>query len=405
MPTRGSFVAYRIAPAAMMGMTAAAIYAFIRAVAARVEARTESLALALAFASLYFSQMPSVAEGIYWYAAGTTYQVPVALAFVHLALVIRYRRALQPTLRDRSALASAVGLLILITGFNEVVLTMLVALYSAWTLFTLRRGRSSWLLPFGLLLVTGACAQAVVWSPGNAVRRSMYVGVHHQIATSLGMTVLQTVRFGATWATNGPLLLATLLFLPVAAKWTGGQLADSRWSRPYFLMAAVGLLLVIPMAVFPVYWETGILGQRRTINVAYCVFLVLWFTAAAMWLASGSTRAYIAQAFAESARLPLTILLVASLALTGNSYIVGADLVSKRLANFDRQMHARYDALQACAVHGDAVCTIDPIDDPPGSFVMIDGSSDPNDWVNRAHARFFNLPEVVIRPPRDDVRH
>jgi hypothetical protein len=86
---------------------------------------------------------------------------------------------------------------------------------------------------------------------------------------------------------------------------------------------AAGLLLVIPAAVFPAYWETGLLGQHRTVNTAYFAFLVLWFTATAIWVAGDGRHAHALRQFSNQFRVPLAILLLAALAVTHNSYALG----------------------------------------------------------------------------------
>src|SRR5581483_4085417 len=121
----------------------------------------------------------------------------------------------------------------------------------------------------------------VLLAPGNAVRQSEYVGVRHELGRSLFWTLLQTLRFGATWVASGPLLLATVLFVSTIGRWRESQGAAVR-SQRWWPALAVGMLILIPAATFPAYWETGTLGQHRTVDVAYFVFLVLWFVAAGL---------------------------------------------------------------------------------------------------------------------------
>jgi hypothetical protein len=221
------------------------------------------------------------------------------------------------------------------------------------------------------------------------------------------MTILQTLRFLSDWISSGLLLLATVLFLPLAEKWIRARPLDSRRAKQYLWLSVAGVLLVIPAAVFPAYWETGVLGQHRTVNEAYSAFLFVWFIAAAMWLASSNQYATAVNVLAANARLPLTVLLVAGLALTHNGYAVGSDLISGRLAGFDQQMRARYATLQGCRDRAEPMCELDPIQAVPTTYYVLDISADPHDWVNVAYARYFGVPEVrlITTGSTNHVRH
>jgi hypothetical protein len=211
------------------------------------------------------------------------------------------------------------------------------------------------------------------------------------------MSALQTLRFAGDWISSGSLLLATLLFVPICEKLSGRHQQGPRLTKLWFLLLVAGLVLVVPVSTFPAYWETGILGQHRTVNVAYFAFLILWFLATSMWLASGHRLASSLKSLCRDWRLPVAVLLIASLALTRNSYALELDLISGRLAEFNRGMRGRYAALLACQERGQRSCDIDALRSKPASFYVLDVSSDPTDWVNVSYARYFGVSEVRLK--------
>jgi hypothetical protein len=399
--TFGSLAGYRLAAAVMLMSTIAASYLFVRALAGRGLTRQEALACSLTLSVLYFSQTPSLAESVYWYTSAAVYQAPLVLVLLHLSLVIRYAAGspvsgVRPTMGDRLSLALAAVLLIAVAGFNEVIMLMMLVLYGALWVRSLREGGSLSSLYGGLFALTVACGLGVLLSPGNAARQSMYP-THHQISRSLGMTALQTLRFTSVWASSGALLLATVLFVPLADALVRRHLPEPRRAARYLRLSLTGLLLVVPIAVFPAYWETGILGQHRTVNTAFFAFLILWFVTVAMWLASGTRPANAVKLFGYQVRLPLAVLLLTSLALTGNSYVVGFDLISGRFAAFDREMDRREATLEACRDRRQATCDIEAIHVRPASFYVVDVSPDPANWVNVSYARYFKVSEVRLK--------
>ena len=102
-------------------------------------------------------------------------------------------------------------------------------------------------------------------------------------------------------------------------------------------------------------------------------------------------------------RLPLAILLLAALAVTHNSYALGLDLMSGRLANFSREMTIRDAALLACREHGDETCRLEGIQARPASFLVLDVSADPHDFVNESYARYFDSAGSASRERRRQV--
>jgi hypothetical protein len=184
----------------------------------------------------------------------------------------------------------------------------------------------------------------------------------------------------------------------------GREAPNPQRTRQGLMLSAAGLLLVVPISVFPAYWETGILGQHRTVNTACFVFLVLWLVGFSLWTASGSRRAIALNTFAREWRVALVLLLLVSLALTRNTYALGLDFATGRFSDFDRQMTAREAALAACRDGAGAApkadCEVDAITVKPATFFVLDVSSDARDWVNVAYARYFGLAEVRLRPAK-----
>src|SRR5262249_43910868 len=194
---------------------------------------------------------------------------------VHAAWMIRF---VPGQFRDRLTGAAAVLLVPAVVGMNEVVMLLMVVSYGLLLLASILDGRRRIAVIAAATLVVALASGAVVWlAPGNSVRSAMYPG-RHALVRSIALTAAQTLRFGATWATSGSLLLTTVLFLPAAVVIARDAAAFRAISPVRVGALAAGLALIIPIAVFPAYWSTGVLGQHRTISVAFLVFLLLWFT-------------------------------------------------------------------------------------------------------------------------------
>jgi hypothetical protein len=188
--------------------------------------------------------------------------------------------------------------------------------------------------------------------------------------------------------------LGVAVWVPTVDRWVAATRPDPVRARRVAIALAAGMLMTVPIATFPAYWETGVLGQHRTINVAYFAFLLLGFAAASCVLAAGGSRADRLRTFCVSWHTPLTFLFAVAVLFSGNAYTVGSDLIAGRFTAFDRDMQSRYGAIAACRAVSEPVCRIDAVRSVPVSYVFADVSSAASDFVNAAYARYFGVRVV-----------
>jgi hypothetical protein len=384
---------YRAVAVAMILATAAVAYAAVRTVTANVATRSEAAAMALCVTLLFLAGAPSLGESIYWYTGSVTYQLSAVLAVLQVVVTMRALGGPSPAV---GMIVAAAMLLVVAAGMNEVALLLVATFYAASALVaTIELRRRDLRMAMLMLAISVVAGMAVSLAPGNAVR-SAFFPARHQGLRSLVLTALQTLRFAAEWTTSGALLLGSLLFLPIAEKLSRVEPWRSI-GRPAAAALAAGTIAVIPVSVFPAYWATGMLGQHRTVSVAYFVFLLLWFSALTALVAVGWAPGSNGWLRDRRVRGPAFALLAASLAITHNGYGVAADLARGRARLFARAMAARFAALDRCAETPAARCGLEPIAVIPESFYAVDISSDPNDWVNAGYAAYFGLGQVVPR--------
>ena len=392
---------YRLVPVALMLLTVLAAYALICALTRGAVRRWEQWAAAVVFFALFVQGMPDIREGIYWYTGAITYQLGNILALFHVARVIgRPQRGTAG--RSWTGILFDAVLLVLLIGCSEVHMVLMLAFHTAAIVLRRRKGspmsNSDRLLPFVALIG----AVIVIAAPGNTVRSALFTGAHDPLH-SLWMSALQTARFAALWSSNAALLLVSILYLPVSRSLALRlpHFADAFNLKPW--MSTIALLAVIFLCVFPAYWGTGILGQHRTVNVAYCFFLVLWFINLTVW-----DRHVLQRRWASWPRLSTrwtALVLLAILALINldrNGGGASRDLFSGRAVHFDEQLTARYGTLDDARASGrEPVLPI--IHDPPATLSLYELRGDPLDWVNQCYALYFGMEgRPVHRQGADD---
>jgi hypothetical protein len=387
----GSIAAYRVIAVLMIAGTVASLYAIIRALTRDVWTRSEVAVSALAMTALNLAGLPALDENIYWYTGAVTYQLAPILLVLQVAMTIPLLTGRASPGRMRTVLA--LGLLVAVAGMTEVAMLLVVVFYAALTAIGAIDGNARLRRVSVVMLITAIGGGLLVWlAPGNAVRSALYP-TRHELARSMGWTAIQAVRFTAQWATSGPLLLATLLYIPM-----GVQMARRspifQMNRARARALAAGAFATIPAAVFPAYWETGLLGQHRTLSVSYFVFLVLWFAAVTALLSNQRVLESIHWLKSTGPRL-VAVLFILSLTTTRNGYAVAADVMYGRAAAFDREMVRRYELLEACRRESRDSCAVPRLVNKPESFFVLDLSDDPTNWINAAYAGYFHVRAVV----------
>ncbi len=385
-----SLTRYRMALAGIVLATMGALYWFVATLAAGMWTRREILLSTLTLMAVYLSQMPGLGESVFWYSSSVTYQAVLAVALAHFASLLRFVRTGR---RPWVVLASA--LLAFVAGFNEVVMLLLVAFYTATFIWTLTSNRALRTVVGSQMAIAMLAGAIVALSPGNAAREAMFPD-RHQLVRSVAMTGLQTARFLGDWVSNGVVLIASILLASMGIRPARRLAPEPMQQRALLAIALVGIVIVVPVVVFPTYWETGMLGGHRGVNMAFFVFLLLWFFALTLWM-TGSRHADMLQSLGRELRVGLVVLMLVGLTVTRNGYALGFDAIDGQLGRFDMEMRAREAALGSCRSNGELTCTITALQTKPASFVVADVSSDPRNWVNVAYARYYRLSSVLVR--------
>jgi hypothetical protein len=208
----GSLLNYQIIPVILILLTVAGFYGFLKAIVSRQLNNIYCWCISLGLTCLYLFEMPSPAEGFYWYTGAITYQLANCIALFYLALLIQYyfRKYLFKQWLHALLL---VLLLILLIGFNETILLMFLSLHTALFLggiitrnFAVGFKKLTTLL-FAIALVASL---VVILAPGNGFRAALFPG-NHQLVHSILFSLMQTSRFVLDWVSNLPLLFVSVL--------------------------------------------------------------------------------------------------------------------------------------------------------------------------------------------------
>jgi hypothetical protein len=386
-----SFLIYKLVPVVLMVLIVLSNHFFVKTLIGKHQTDIQSFIISVLFSTLFFYQMPILSEGIYWYTGSVTYQLGTVFTMLYIGLLIRYTQGWL-FLKSRIIHISILTLLLIISiGFNEVQMLAL-ALFACISLLVVIKNRLQHRSLFiYLFAITVVFSGILFFAPGNENRANQAVN-NHRFFYSLFMSVSQTIRFFLDWISSIPLLILSFLYYFLNKKLAEHYrlFSASFYLSPFYSTAL--LFIIIFIAVFPPYWATGMLGQHRTLNVAYYLFLILWFINLTTCFNFYKNELTGVKPINRQIQATLLVIAVVAMFFSKNGYDLLTDIFYGRARAFDEQMTARNVQLKLL---GDTVY-FHPILDPPKSLFLYDVKEDPANWLNQSYNLYFECKDKLI---------
>jgi hypothetical protein len=386
-----SFFIYKLVPVVLIILLIVSTFVFVRVMIGKDRSNTGSFTIALLISDLFLYQMPILSEGIYWYTGAVTYQLATVFMITYLSMLVLYTQG--RFCFKSKAIHTVLLTLLLIAGIGFTEIHMIVfVIFSGISLFIVIKNNLRYKPLFiYLLAITCIFSGIMFFSPGNENRASMFVN-NHRFLYSFALACAQTLRFFLEWTASVPLLALSFLYYFLNKKLSEDHhlFSVSFYLSPFYSIAM--LFGVIFIAVFPPYWATGMLGQHRTVNVAYYLFLMIWFINLTVCFNFYKNELPVAKVINRRLQTILLIVTVVALFFSKNGYDLLTDIFYGRAQAYDVQMTARYMQLQAPA---DTIY-FDPIQDPPKSLFLYDVKEDPANWLNRSYTLYFECTDKSI---------
>ncbi len=386
-------VSYRFSMLAIFLFSICTLYFFFTYFFKNVISKKQILAISFFFMLLDLFQMPILSEGTYWYTGVVTYQVANSIMLFYLIGLHKFLN-LTNGLSKIGLFVILFILLILLSGFNEVIMLLLLVFHLVVGIhfFVKKNKNTSWIS--GLLLASIIGFSIVYFAPGNKVREAYFIGESHRFYHSFTSTLLQTLRFGFEWLSSGVILLVSLIYIPISKNLSKHV---DLFKNNFFInkwVSLVALVSVLFISIFPAYWSTGIMGQHRTVNTAYFYFLFLWFINLTIW----TNKSLFFQKL-EVKKSMMNYCLVISLVLmcgTGNTFNAWKDLISSQASNFDTELNQRYQRLNSFSKSADEIQTLPKLKSHPVSLFIYDITNDPKYFPNTCYKSYWNLKSYII---------
>jgi len=389
--SKDNFTLYKFIPIILIALTFISLLYLIHQITQNTINLIFKIQITFVLLLLYLQSMPIISEGIFWYTGAVTYQVGIISTVFLLGMLVQFYNE-KYFLKNKIIHFSLMTILLFLTaGCNEVnmVLAIGVLLFILIRLYLLKNIKKEIQFLFVISVVFGCL---VYFAPGNENRGDSFEE-KHDFFRSFFYSGAQTIRFFTTWLASGTILIASLLYYPIHKKISN---EIPLFKNSFYVSPMIAFLLslsIIFISAFLPYWSTGILGQHRTMNVAFFFFIISWF----LFLTSFYNSKYLKwKELNPKIKKILFSILCLTLFFTNNGWDVLTDLSSGNAKYFDEQMNARYEKIKI--MNTDLYLPM--IKNPPKTLFVIDLSKNPKHWKNRSYTVFFEKTEYLIYPEK-----
>ena len=376
----GSFSGYKYVSFIMVFLLVLVNFVFVNQIFNNLK-KNKRIVFSLVLSLLFIQNMPIISEGIYWFTGSVIYLLGLIVFLSYLSLLIYIIKG-----NNKKHLKLLLLLLLFLScGFNEVLTLIVVFSLTVLGYIFYKKKLNQRGLIFIQLFFSLLFAATMIFSPGNAYREVVYEN-QHNFSYSLLFSLLQVARFSLIWIASVPLIAASSLYF----QFNKEMRKNNSLIKNSFYLTRWASLFVLAMitfiCVFPPYWATGILGQHRTLNVAYFFFLIMWFVNLTVWCNYYHEKLK----FVLTKKIKVTVagFLFLGILFTGNGYNSLSDIFSGSAKNYDKQMNLRYELLGKTKSESIA---FSQIENKPKCLFVSDITNNPDDWKNQAYNLFFKI--------------
>ena len=359
-----------------------------------------ALYYATLIAAVYWANMPSPQQGIFWISGGVENVLPLVLGALLFSFVLP--RDLSATRRSTWIPTMGASLLAFVTpALQELWGAVLILVLSAITITAFLWSspeRKIWLTVWtaavcGFVLVAGA--------PGNFARMDFEKALHvhsteftNYLVGTLRETSRSVYHYILPWFLDFKhWLLAVVVWLDPGVAGVRAKFSGVSSCRTIGALGIVWLSSVIMMFVIPIYSTTYV--APRTLDMIYGVFLAGWIVLAFL-LAKPHPRFPLHQDH-RITTLSLSLFLLSTLIATSYNTVTGLrDIISGRARLWNAEMNSRYEVLKTGTPNQDVVLPPIPANPPIlSSWADIrEGPEDSNYWVNQCVSAYFHVSSV-----------
>ncbi len=389
----------KVLPSLLILSLSGTLFAFLRTLLPKTMPLRQCVFATGIIMMLYLGYMRSIVEGLFWISGALQYQVAAMVTILFLLFLIRQTDA-EISSRTR-ALYRGIALVFLVCaiGSNEIVMALLMIFTTAlffWNWYVNKKVNYFYLL---VVWTATLASLTVILAPGNVGRLKYEANIYFidrsNIFLIASKTAARAVFDGSYWLFGTPLLVATIILLPVCnaiAKYYRNS--RSILLNPFFAFCILVGVLLLGNGV--AVWSLGYSLPFRAKNMLHLFCLLLWFYTIIACIQSNKKIALFAEDIIskKSVYVGSIIIFFATTLISSNITLAWRDLLSGRTAQYDHELKERYASVLNSR---DAIVEVPPLTVYPSSIFKIDLARDEKSLLNLIQAHYFGIQAIRIR--------
>lgn len=388
-----SLIGYKLVPVFSIILTIFSFYFFFCSITAFFT-KAQKLSYSLFLTLLYIYQMPVISEGIYWFTGFVTYHLGNILFLLFIALIFKYLKHKYFFNKYFHAFV-IISLQFILIGLNEVIMLNLLFLCFL-TLFITYRNKQVNMNFFMLLFIFALIFSSFLFfAPGNSNRESLFSN-NHNLFSSLINSSIQTFRFIFEWISSLPLIIASVFYFFINKQLS---VQESIFKESFYLKPQLSYSLIfitVFTCIFPAYWAIGILGQQRTVNVAYFLFIIFWFINLTVVFNNFRDKLQSFNDLKVEIKIVAVLLMLISFAITKNGLSLISDIAYNKEIQYNSIMNERFYKLNLFNKNSSDTIYFEKIPNPPKTIFILDITNDSDCWMNKGYNAFFEIDNKIV---------
>ncbi len=399
----GWFFGYKLIPILLIVLFYIGIFRLFKSIFGEELSSIKIHLISLILLLLYFNNIPSTAECIYWMDGSLEYFTGIILSLFFFALLIKqwYSEKIKA-----SSYLFLVILIAMIVGTNEISMLLLDEILFIIVLKEILNKRK---LNKCLIISIIAAITATIFeitAPGNYSRMGGFNG-NSNFIFSMQQCFIAFLKIAGSFIKDPGLLITSLIFVAFLPLLKNNKIFREITKANPFIVLPLSVL-VLSSLYFPAVFATGMNPALRVHNVVAFGFIFAFFFNIAVIHAYLMRKNKIEQIDVPS--YLVKILAVAALVLTvseftkepgkeiiceGNIFRAGYDLIFN-VRTYSNELNAREEQMQTSVAERKKYIEIASLTKVPQSIYFIDISNKADNWVNISTSKYFKLDSVKL---------
>ena len=399
----GWFFGYKLIPILLIVLFYIGIFRLFKSIFGEELSSIKIHLISLILLLLYFNNIPSTAECIYWMDGSLEYFTGIILSLFFFALLIKqwYSEKIKA-----SSYLFLVILIAMIVGTNEISMLLLDEILFIIVLKEIlnKRKLNKCLITSIIAAITATIFE--ITAPGNYSRMGGFNG-NSNFIFSMQQCFIAFLKIAGSFIKDPGLLITSLIFVAFLPLLKNNKIFREITKANPFIVLPLSVL-VLSSLYFPAVFATGMNPALRVHNVVAFGFIFAFFFNIAVIHAYLMRKNKIEQIDVPS--YLVKILAVAALVLTvseftkepgkeiiceGNIFRAGYDLIFN-VRTYSNELNAQEEQMQTSVAERKKYIEIASLTKVPQSIYFIDISNKADNWVNISTSKYFKLDSVKL---------